>query len=189
MQITPTALPEVLEITPARYGDHRGFFSETWNRKALAEAGIDIDFCQDNHSLSAERHTLRGLHFQTPPHAQDKLVRVLVGTILDVAVDIRTGSPTYGQWVAVPLSAEQGNQLLVPKGFAHGFLTLTPDCQVFYKCSDFYAPASDAAIRWDDPTLAIDWGVDAADLTLSDKDKIAPLLADIGTPFTDEARP
>lgn len=183
MQITPTALAEVIEITPARYGDHRGFFSETWNRAALAEAGITIDFCQDNHSLSAERHTLRGLHFQTAPHAQDKLVRVVAGTILDVAVDIRTGSTSYGQWVAVPLSAEAGNQLLVPKGFAHGFLTLTPEAQVIYKCSAFYAPAADAGIRWDDPALGIDWGVSADEVTLSDKDREAPLLADIDPPF------
>ena len=189
MQITPTALPEVLEITPARFGDHRGFFSETWNRAALAEAGIAIDFCQDNHSLSAARHTLRGLHFQTPPHAQDKLVRVVAGTVLDVAVDIRAGSPRYRQWVAVPLSAEAGNQLLVPKGFAHGFLTLTPDAQVVYKCSDYYRPSADSAIRWDDPALAIDWGVDTEDLTLSDKDRTAPLLADIPPPFTFEATP
>lgn len=183
MQITPTALPEVIEITPARHGDHRGFFTETWNRAALAEAGIDIDFCQDNHSLSAERHTLRGLHFQTPPHAQDKLVRVIAGTILDVAVDIRTGSTSYGQWVAVPLSAETGNQLLVPKGFAHGFLTLTPDTQVVYKCSAYYAPAADAGIRWDDPALDIDWGVSADQVTLSDKDRNAPVLAGITPPF------
>ena len=183
MQITPTALPEVIEITPARFGDHRGFFSETWNRAALAEAGIDIDFCQDNHSLSAERHTLRGLHFQTPPHAQDKLVRVVAGTILDVAVDIRTGSTSYGHWVAVPLSAETGNQLLVPKGFAHGFLTLTPGAQVVYKCSDFYVPGADSAIRWDDPALGIDWGVETGDVTLSDKDRDAPLLAEIDPPF------
>lgn len=189
MQITPTALPGVMEITPARFGDHRGFFSETWNRAALAEAGIDIDFCQDNHSLSAERHTLRGLHFQAPPHAQDKLVRVIAGTVLDVAVDIRTGSPTYGQWVAVPLSAEAGNQLLVPAGFAHGFLTLTPDCQVIYKCSATYQPQTEGAIRWDDPTLAIDWGVDADDLTLSGKDRVAPLLSEITSPFTYEATP
>ena len=183
MQISPTALPDVLEITPARFGDHRGFFSETWNRKALTEAGIDIDFCQDNHSLSAEQHTLRGLHYQAPPSAQDKLVRVVAGAVLDVAVDIRAGSPTFGQWVAVELSADKGNQLLVPKGFAHGFLTLTPDVQVFYKCSDFYAPEADRAIRWDDPTLDIDWGVAPEMLTLSDKDRAAPYLTDAPSPF------
>lgn len=187
MQITPTALPGVLEITPARHGDHRGFFSETWNRAALAEAGIAIDFCQDNHSLSAERHTLRGLHFQAPPRAQDKLVRVIAGTVLDVAVDIRVGAATFGQWVAVPLSADAGNQLLIPRGFAHGFLTLTPDTQVIYKCSDTYAPETEGAIRWDDPTLAIDWGVEANDLTLSDKDRIAPLLSEITSPFREPA--
>ena len=183
MQITPTALPDVLEITPARYGDHRGFFSETWNRAALAEAGITIDFCQDNHSLSAARHTLRGLHFQKPPFAQDKLIRVIAGSILDVCVDLRQGSKTYGQWTALPISAEAGNQVLVPKGFAHGFLTLTPDTQVFYKCSAPYAPDADAAVRWNDPTLAVDWGVDEAALTLSDKDKVAPFLANIAAPF------
>ena len=187
MQITPTALPEVLEITPARFGDHRGFFSETWNRSAMAEAGIDIDFCQDNHSLSAERHTLRGLHFQAPPSAQDKLIRVIAGTILDVAVDIRKGSPNYAQWVAVELAAETGNQLFVPKGFLHGFLTLTPDTQVVYKCSDYYAPATDGGIRWNDPTIGIEWGVD--DVTLSGKDTIAPFLADFETPFTYEVQP
>ncbi|MBB5723620.1 dTDP-4-dehydrorhamnose 3,5-epimerase [Loktanella ponticola] len=188
MQITPTDLPDVLEITPARFGDHRGFFSETWNRKALAEAGLDIDFCQDNHSLSAERHTLRGLHFQAPPSAQDKLIRVVAGTILDVAVDIRRGSPTYAQWVAVPLSADTGNQLFVPKGFLHGFLTLTPDVQVVYKCSDYYAPDTDGSIRWNDPTIAIDWGVNEGDVTLSGKDADAPFLADFDTPFTFEAQ-
>lgn len=184
MQITPTALPEVLEITPARFGDHRGFFSETWNRATLAQAGLDVDFCQDNHSLSADQHTLRGLHYQAPPYAQDKLIRVIAGTILDVAVDIRRGAPTYGQWVAVTLSADQGNQLFVPKGFLHGFLTLTPDCQVVYKCSDYYAPDADGGIRWDDPDIGIAWGV--TDVTLSDKDAKAPLLDDFDTPFTYE---
>lgn len=182
MQITPTAIPDVLEITPARHGDTRGFFSETWNKAALAEAGIDIDFVQDNHSLSAERHTLRGLHFQAPPAAQDKLIRVVAGTILDVAVDIRAGSPTYGQWVAVPLSADTGNQLLVPHGFLHGFLTLTPDTQVVYKCSGYYSPSADGSVLWSDPVIGIDWGTD--DVVLSDKDKDAPLLADLANPFT-----
>lgn len=188
MQILPTALPDVVEIIPTRFGDHRGFFSETWKRRDLAEAGIDIDFCQDNHSLSAERHTLRGLHYQAPPHAQDKLIRVIAGTILDVAVDIRKGSPTYAQWVAVPLSAEAGNQLLVPKGFLHGFLTLTPDTQVVYKCSDYYAPEADGGIRWNDPTIGIDWGVDVDDVTLSGKDTDAPFLTDFDSPFIYEAQ-
>lgn len=187
MQILPTVIPAVLEIVPVRHGDHRGFFSETWKRRDLAEAGIDVDFCQDNHSLSAERHTLRGLHYQAPPHAQDKLIRVIAGTILDVAVDIRKGSPTYAQWVAVPLSAEAGNQLFVPKGFLHGFLTLTPDCQVVYKCSDYYAPECDGGIRWNDPSIGVEWGVDADEVILSGKDTDAPFLADFDSPFTYEA--
>ncbi len=183
MQVSPTDLPGVLEITPARHGDHRGFFTESWNRETLRAAGIDIDFCQDNHSLSVAQYTLRGLHFQKPPHAQDKLVRVIAGAVRDVAVDLRVGSETYGQWTALTLTAETGNQLLVPKGFAHGFLTLTPNVQVIYKCSETYAPDHDAGIRWDDPSVAIDWGIDAGMLTLSDKDRAAPLLAEIDPPF------
>ena len=187
MQIIPTALPDVVEVIPVRHGDHRGFFSETWKRRDLAAAGIDVDFCQDNHSLSAERHTLRGLHYQAPPHAQDKLIRVIAGTILDVAVDIRKGSPTYAQWLAMPLSAEIGNQLFIPKGFLHGFLTLTPDAQVVYKCSDYYAPECDGGIRWNDPTIGVDWGVDTGDVILSGKDTNAPFLADFDSPFIYEA--
>ena len=186
MQITPTALPEVLEITPRRFGDHRGYFSETWNRRALAEAGVDIDFVQDNHSLSAAQGTLRGLHFQSPPAAQDKLVRVVSGAVLDVAVDIRKGSPRYGQWVGVELSAENGKQLFIPKGFLHGFVTLLPDTQFVYKCSDYYAPACDGAVVWSDPDIGIDWGVDPAIVTTSDKDAAAPRLADFDSPFTFE---
>lgn len=186
MQITPTALPEVLEITPRRFGDHRGYFSETWNRRALAEAGVDIDFVQDNHSLSAAPGTLRGLHFQSPPAAQDKLVRVVSGAVLDVAVDIRKGSPRYGQWVGVELSAENGKQLFIPKGFLHGFVTLLPDTQFVYKCSDYYAPACDGAVVWSDPDIGIDWGVDPAIVTTSDKDAAAPRLADFDSPFTFE---
>ena len=136
MNVEQTALPGVLLITPARFGDHRGFFSETWHRKRMIEAGVDIDFVQDNHSMSAQVGTLRGLHFQAPPHAQDKLVRCVRGSVFDVAVDIRKGSPTYGHWVGYELSAENGAQLLVPKGFLHGFLTRVPDTEVIYKCSD-----------------------------------------------------
>lgn len=187
MQITPTLLQDVLEITPARFGDHRGFFSETWNKHALEEAGVAVDFVQDNHSWSAERHTLRGLHFQAPPSAQDKLIRVIAGTILDVAVDIRKGSPTYAQWVAVTLSSDIGNQLLVPQGFLHGFLTLTPDTHVVYKCSDYYALAADGGIRWNDPTIAIDWGVDENNMTLSDKDTDSPFLVNFDSPFIYQA--
>lgn len=183
MDIERLAIPEVLIIKPRRFGDHRGFFSETWNRAAFREAGIDLDFVQDNHSLSAERGTLRGLHFQTPPHAQDKLVRVVRGAILDVAVDIRAGSPTYGRWVAAEISAEAWNQILVPKGFAHGFCTLTPDTEVIYKVTDVYAPDCDKGLAWDDPALGIDWPVTADAVVLSDKDRRHPRLADLPAYF------
>ena len=181
MQIEQTPLPDVLIVTPRRFGDARGWFSETWNAARMAEAGLDLPWVQDNHSLSAAKGTLRGLHFQSPPRAQDKLVRCTAGAILDVAVDIRSGSPTYGRWVGVKLSAENGRQLFVPKGFLHGFLTLTDGAEVQYKCTDIYSPDHDGAVRWDDPALGIDWGI--ATPILSDKDARAPLLADIGSPF------
>ena len=182
MQIQETALPGVLILTPQRFGDHRGFFSESWNRQRMAEHGIDIDFVQDNHSLSAALGTVRGLHFQAPPHAQDKLVRCGRGAMLDVAVDIRRGSPTYGRWVGVELTAENGRQLLVPAGFAHGFATRAPDTEIIYKCSDYYAPDCDRALRFDDPAIGIDWGL-TADPILSEKDAAAPMLADLDSPF------
>ena len=179
MEIVPTEIRDVVEVRPKRFGDHRGWFSEVYKRHALAEAGIEIDFLQDNESLSATPGTLRGLHYQLAPAAQDKLVRVLRGSILDVAVDIRRDSPTFRQHVSRTLTADEGNQLLVPAGFAHGFLTLEPDVHVAYKVSAPYAPDTERAIRWDDPTLAIDWpDVDGASPTLSDKDAVAPLLAD-----------
>ena len=184
MQLDPTALPGVMILTPARFGDARGWFSETWNAARMAEAGLDLAFVQDNHSFSAEKGTLRGLHFQRPPRAQDKLVRCTRGTILDVAVDIRKGSPHYGQWVGVELSAENGKQLLVPKGFLHGFLTLTPDCEVQYKCTDTYAPDCDGAVAWN--SAGIDWGLNGATPVLSAKDAAAPALADFDSPFTYE---
>lgn len=187
MQIEPTPLPGVLILTPPRFGDARGWFCETWNAARLAAAGIHIPFVQDNHSFSAAKGTLRGLHFQRPPHAQDKLVRCTRGAILDVAVDIRRGSPAYGKWVGVELSAADGRQLLIPRGFLHGFVTLCDDCEVQYKCSDVYAPDCDGAVRWDDPDLAIDWGLNGLAPVLSDKDARAPLLADFATPFTFEA--
>lgn len=186
MQIDTTALPDVLILTPRRFGDARGWFMESWNARRMAEAGLDLPWVQDNHSFSAAKGTLRGLHFQSPPRAQDKLVRCTRGAILDVAVDIRDGSPTYGKWVAVELSADNGRQLFVPKGFLHGFVTLMDDTEVQYKCTDLYAPENDGAVRWDDPALGIDWGVTAP--VLSDKDARAPLLADIGTPFRWEAK-
>ena len=157
MNVEPSGLADVLILTPRRFGDDRGWFSESWNAGRMAAAGIDVAFVQDNHSHSAKRGTLRGLHYQHAPHAQDKLVRCTRGAVWDVAVDFRRGSPGYGKWVAVELSAANGKQLLVPKGFLHGFVTREDDCEVQYKCSDFYAPECDAGIRWDDPEFAIDW--------------------------------
>lgn len=189
MQVEATKLSGVVILTPARFGDARGFFSESWNRKRLAEAGIEIDFVQDNHSVSAQKGTVRGLHFQAPPHAQAKLVRCGRGALLDVAVDIRAGSPTYGQSVAVELSAGNGRQLLIPEGFAHGFVTLTDETEIVYKCSDYYAPDCDRSIAFDDPALAIDWGVTRDSAILSDKDAAAPRLSDAPTPFRYEVTP
>lgn len=185
MNIEPTDLPEVLILTPRRFGDMRGWFMETYNAARMHEAGIAIDWVQDNHSMSAAKGTLRGLHYQAPPRAQDKLVRCSKGAILDVAVDFREGSPRFGRWVTVELSAENGRQLLVPKGFLHGFVTLTDDAEVQYKCSDLYSPEHDGAVRWDDPQIGVDWGVTAP--VLSDKDRGAPLLADAPRPFRYEA--
>jgi dTDP-4-dehydrorhamnose 3,5-epimerase len=183
MQIEATAIPDVKIVTPKRFGDARGWFSETWSRKAWTEAGFEFDFVQDNHSYSAEVGVIRGLHFQTPPFAQAKLVRVTRGRIRDIAVDLRAGSPTYGLHVAVELSAQDGRQLLVPVGFAHGFCTLTPDCEVLYKVSNVYAPAHDKGLAFDDPALGIDWGVDLEKAVLSEKDRRHPRLAELGAAF------
>ena len=183
MQIEDTALEGVKILTPTRHGDARGFFSESWNAQRMAEAGLDYDFVQDNHSMSATVGTLRGLHYQSPPHAQAKLVRCGRGCLFDVAVDIRVGSPSYGQWVGVELSYENGKQLMIPAGFLHGFVTRQPDTEIIYKCTDFYAPDCDGAVRWDDPAIGIDWGL-SGDPLLSAKDADAPLLADIGSVFT-----
>lgn len=176
--IRPTDLDGVLEIVPAKFGDDRGFFSETYNAARLAESGIDLTFVQDNHSLSARRGVLRGLHYQLPPRAQDKLIRVVRGAIFDVAVDIRRGSPTFARWVGVELSAEKWNQLLVPKGFAHGFVTLTENTEVVYKVTDYYSPAHDRSILYDDPDIAIDWPIPTDGLQLSNKDLAAARLAE-----------
>jgi dTDP-4-dehydrorhamnose 3,5-epimerase len=183
LQIDDTRLPGVKLLTPNRFGDDRGFFSEVWNAQVLQRHGIDIDFVQDNQSLSRDIGTVRGLHYQSPPHAQDKLVRCGRGRLLDVAVDARKGSPGYGQWVSVELSAENGRQLLVPKGFLHGFVTLEPDTEILYKCSDYYAPDCDGAIRFDDPDLAIDWGLKGTAAILSAKDAAAPGFRDFDSPF------
>ena len=182
MDIEVTALDGVLVLTPRRFGDGRGWFMETYNASRLAAAGLDYVFVQDNHSMSASVGTLRGLHYQRPPHAQDKLVRCTRGLIFDVAVDFRGGSPTFGAWVGAELSPETGKQLLVPKGFLHGFVTRAANSEVEYKCSDVYAPDCDGAVRWDDPAIGIDWGLTGAPV-LSDKDAAAPLLRDVKTPF------
>jgi dTDP-4-dehydrorhamnose 3,5-epimerase len=187
MHIEQTSLPGVVIITPARHGDPRGFFSESWNRRRMEEAGIAIDFVQDNHSLSEQVGTVRGLHFQSPPHAQAKLVRCGRGALFDVAVDIRRGSPTYGQWAGVELTFENGRQLLIPEGFLHGFVTRAPMTEIIYKCSDYYAPDCDGAVRFDDPEIGIDWGIDPASAVLSAKDAKAPLLRDFVSPFDYEA--
>lgn len=177
-------------VRTRRHGDTRGWFVETYNRDTAAAFGITATFVQDNHSLSAAAFTLRGLHFQTPPRAQDKLIRCIRGRIFDVAVDVRRGSPTYGKWVGAELSADNGDQLFVPVGFAHGFLTLETDCEVAYKCSDTYAPAQDGGIRWDDPAIGIDWPLPAGAVPeLSAKDVVQPLLADFDSPFAYDGRP
>ena len=181
MEITPTSLPDVLEITPRRFGDDRGWFAEIWNRAAFAAAGIGLDFVQDNHSFSTEVGTLRGLHYQAPPRAQDQLVRCTRGAIFDVAVDVRRGSPTYRQWVGVELTAANGKQLLVPKGFLHGFVTRLPDTEVQYKVTDVYAPDCDGAVDWD--SLGIDWGLGAEPPVISGKDAAAPPFETWQSPF------
>jgi len=183
LRIERTSLPGTLVLVPDRHGDARGFFSESWSRGRLGQAGIDIDFVQDNHSLSGRVGTLRGLHFQAPPHAQAKLVRCGRGRLFDVAVDIRCGSPSFGCWVGVELSFENGRQLLVPEGFAHGFVTLEPDTEIVYKCSDHYASDCDAGIAWDDPNLGIGWPLSSTPV-LSEKDARAPRLHEIDSPFS-----
>jgi dTDP-4-dehydrorhamnose 3,5-epimerase len=181
--ISDTAIPEVKRLVPRRFADARGFFSETWSAARMREAGLDFAFVQDNHSYSAAPGTVRGLHYQAPPAAQAKLVRVARGAVRDIAVDVRRGSPTYGAWVAEELSAENGVQLLVPRGFLHGFVTLVADTDVLYKVDAPFAPDCDGAVRFDDPDLAIDWGIDPARAVLSEKDARAPLFRDFVTPF------
>lgn len=177
------AIPEVKLIRPRKHGDARGFFSETYSQKALAAAGVHPVFVQDNHAFSAAKGTVRGLHFQIAPFAQDKLVRVVRGSIFDVAVDLRRGSPTYGHHVSAVISAKEWNQILVPVGFAHGLLTLEPDTEVLYKVSNYYSPEHDLGLLWNDPALGIAWPVTAADAILSDKDKVQPRLQDLAAHF------
>jgi dTDP-4-dehydrorhamnose 3,5-epimerase len=182
MKIEETGLSGLKVLTPLRFGDTRGFFSESWNKRLLAQHGIEFDFVQDNHSLSAAVNTVRGLHFQAPPHAQTKLVRCGKGQLFDVAVDIRAGSPTFGKWFGIELSFENGKQLLVPAGFLHGFSTRAPETEIIYKCTDYYDAAADGAVRFDDPAIGVDWGLSGPAI-LSDKDRAAPLLRDFATPF------
>ncbi len=181
MEITRTKLDGVVIIEPAVFGDKRGFFMESWSRRAFAAAGLDYDFVQDNHSASTVKGTLRGIHFQRGEAAQAKLVRCTKGAVLDVAVDLRPDSPTYKQWIGVELSADNKRQLLIPRGFGHAFLTLTDEVEFMYKADNFYAPEADGGIRWNDPELAIDWGIDEP--ILSDKDSKLPWLKETVTGF------
>jgi len=170
-------------LIPKCFGDNRGWFFETYSKTRFLENGIDIEFVQDNHSMSRDKEILRGLHFQNNPKAQTKLIRCTKGEILDVVVDIRKNSKTYKQWVSIKLTEENKNQLLIPKGFAHGFLTLTEDCEVQYKVDEFYSPENDRSIRFDDPDINVDWGVDLSTVILSEKDKNAKLLKDSDANF------
>src|SRR6266403_882584 len=183
MQVIATEIPEVKEIRPVRHRDPRGFFSEIFREDVLREHGIDVPFVQENHSLSVDRSVVRGLHFQTPPAGQAKLVRVAAGSILDVAVDIRHGSPTYGHHVAIVLKGSEGNQLFVPEGFAHGFCTLEPNTEVVYKVNRYYSPEHDRGLRWDDSALAIAWPVEEEKALLSDKDRRQPMFAELPRHF------
>lgn len=183
MNVQSLEIPDIKLITPKVHGDKRGFFSETYNKRDLSEHGIDLDFVQDNHAFSADKGTVRGLHFQTPPFAQDKLVRVTRGAVLDVAVDIRRNSPTFGQHVAVELSAEDRVQLLVPIGFAHAYCTLLDNTDIIYKVSNYYSKDHDFGLLWNDPELGIEWPVANEDVVLSEKDRQQPRLADLGDYF------
>lgn len=183
LEIVGLAIPDVKLVTPKRFGDDRGFFSETYNAQRFKDAGITVDFIQDNHSYSAPAGTVRGLHYQAPPFAQSKLVRVLRGRILDVAVDVRKDSPTYGKWVSAELSAANGVQIFVPQGFLHGFATLEQDCEIAYKVDNYYSAECDGAVLWNDPDLGIDWGLDPSTVTLSGKDAAAQPFSEFRTPF------
>ena len=183
MEVVNTEIPDVKIIRPNKFGDHRGFFSETYNKQLLSEHGIGLDFVQDNHSLSGAKGTIRGLHYQTPPYAQDKLVRVVRGAIFDVAVDLRKGSPTFGKHVSAVINFEEWNQILVPIGFAHGFCTLEPDTEVVYKVTNYYAPDHDKGLLWNDPDLGIEWPVSASKATLSDKDREQPRFSELSDFF------
>lgn len=175
MEVTQTELPDVKIVVPRVFGDSRGWFMESWSERDMEKAGLHLAFLQDNHSFSAQKGTLRGLHFQKNPFAQAKLVRCARGAIMDVAVDIRRGSPFFGKWIAVELSAENKRQLFIPRGFAHGFLTMTDDVEILYKADQYYSPEADRSIAWNDPAIGVEWGVTSPILSL--KDQNAPLLA------------
>jgi dTDP-4-dehydrorhamnose 3,5-epimerase len=177
MKVEPLAIPDVLLITPKRHGDARGWFTETFTRRAFAEAGLDDDFVQENHAYSQAQGTLRGLHLQIPPKPISKLIRCVAGAIFDVAVDVRAGSLTYGLWTGAELSAANGCSLYVPRGFAHAYLTLTPDAEVLYKQDGYWAPDCERGLRWDDPAIGIDWPAPAASLTINDRDRALPVLS------------
>lgn len=181
LNVDKTPLAGLLVLTPRRFSDERGFFAETWSARHAAKAGITTQFVQDNHSFSEAKGTVRGLHIQAPPHAQAKLVRCGRGRIFDVAVDVRRSSPGYGKWFGIELSFENGRQLLVPEGFLHGFITLEPDCEIIYKCSDFYAPESEGSVLWD--SCGVDWPDVGTTPVLSEKDAAAPGFSDFITPF------
>ena len=183
IEVHPLVLDGLLELRPRRFNDDRGFFSEVWREDHLAEIGVRSHFVQDNHSYSKKRGVLRGLHFQVPPAAQDKLVRVSRGAVFDVAVDLRTGSSTFGGWDGIRLSAREWNQLFIPKGFAHGFVTLEDDTEVIYKVSSAYAPEYERAIRFDDSEIGIEWPIETNAVIMSEKDRAAPLLSAIQTDF------
>lgn len=179
----------VIHIAPQRFADSRGWFTETWNEDRFQKLGVNSQFCQDNQSVSVKAGTIRGLHFQCTPHAQAKLVRCLKGRVFDVAVDLRRASPTFTKWVGVELSAERGNQLFVPAGFGHAFLTLEDDCHVAYKVDAYYAPHADGGIRWDDPALSINWPMISGAPILSDKDAALPMLKDAEFDFPYDGNP
>lgn len=183
LDVKTLEVPEVKLVTPKRFGDDRGFFSETYKKQRFNSVGITADFIQDNHSLSAAPGTVRGLHFQSPPFAQAKLVRVLRGSIIDVAVDVRVGSPTFGKSVRAELSADNGIQIFVPRGFLHGFATLEPNTEIAYKVDNYYSAECDGSVAWNDASLNIDWGIDVSKATVSEKDSSAPSFEEFESPF------
>jgi len=184
LSIERLEIEAVILVKPKKFGDTRGYFLESYSARAFAEVGIDSVFVQDNQSLSVQRGTIRGLHFQTPPEPQAKLIRVLKGSIFDVVVDLRRGSKTYGRWCSATLTSESAEQLFIPRGFAHGFCTLEPNTEIAYKVDGFYAPACDAGLRWDDPAIGIAWPIQASEVLLSDKDKVLPSFETFVSPFT-----